>query len=369
MMRYLIVNSAALLFWFSLACAQGSSLRFHGNGVSAPDLDRVKIRIDDPGNSLPGPPADVGATDFTLEFRMKADAAENTGAAVGCGYGISWIYGNIVFDRDRYNQSRKFGLSIAGGYFVWGVSGSWDYTVCGTTNVLDGLWHHVAVQHALDGRMWIWVDGLLDAYDTNGPPGDVSYPDSGVPGNYCGGPCVNSDPFIVLGAEKHDAGAEYPSYSGWMDELRLSTSLRYTENFAPLNSPHIIDGSTAALYHFDEGAGDSIHDELGTSHGVRRFGGTPAGPEWSGDTPFGDVLSTVDDLVIEYRAAENLLRLSWSAVAGADSYRVFFSNVVDFTPPAQGMLLSTVADTMYGDTLAIAPLSARFYRLIAISSP
>ena len=83
------------------ARAQALSLRFHGNGVN--DIDRVKIRADDPANSLPGPPADVGATDFTLEFWMKANAYDNTAGAVSCGFNIDWIYGNIVFDRDRYN--------------------------------------------------------------------------------------------------------------------------------------------------------------------------------------------------------------------------------------------------------------------------
>ena len=37
-----------------------------------------------------------------------------------------------------------------------------------------------------------------------------------------------SDPFLVIGAEKHDAGSLYPSYRGWIDEVRLSTVRRYT---------------------------------------------------------------------------------------------------------------------------------------------
>ena len=64
---WLFLLLASPLVLASAALAQtspGFALRFHGNGFSAPDLDRVKIRIDNP----PGPPADVGATDFTLEF-------------------------------------------------------------------------------------------------------------------------------------------------------------------------------------------------------------------------------------------------------------------------------------------------------------
>jgi hypothetical protein len=286
---------AAALALVTLACgpraASGASLRFHGNGVN--DIDRVKIRVDDPLTDLPGPPADVGATDFTIEFWMRARAADNSAPPVACGANIDWIYGNILLDRDRYNQDRKFGLSIAGGRVVFGVSGdgAGDRTICGATGVLDDAWHHVAVQRRRsDGWMWLYVDGVLQS-QANGPDGDISYPDDGVPGNFCGGPCVNSDPFLVFGAEKHDAGSAFPSYSGWLDEVRLSTTLRYSANFTPSATPLVPDGLTAALYHLDEGAGDVIGDTSGASggpsDGERRFGGSPAGPEWSSDTPFG----------------------------------------------------------------------------------
>lgn len=280
------------LLLMQLAFASQFSMRFYGNGVNAPDLDRVKIRIDDPANTNPGPPADIGATDFTFEFWMKASAADNTSAAVSCGANINWIYGNIIFDRDRFNQDRKFGVSIAGGQIVFGVSGdgTGDRTVCGTTYVLDDQWHHVALQRRRsDGMLWVFIDGILQD-SADGPDGDVSYPDDGVPGDYCNGPCVNSDPFIVIGAEKHDAGSAYPSYSGLVDEFRLSTVLRYTGNFTPSATPFASDSPTAALYHFDEGTGDTILDnsgaEGGPSHGTRRFGGTPSGPIWSTDSPF-----------------------------------------------------------------------------------
>jgi hypothetical protein len=273
------------------AGAAATSLRFHGTGAG--DVDRVKIRIDDPATGVPGPPADVGAADFTLEFWMKATAAENPAPGVACGDNLAWIYGHIVFDRDRYNQDRKFGVSLARGRLVFGVSGdaTGDATVCGAAPVLDGQWHHVAVQRRrADGWLWIFVDGALDGQGP-GPGGDVSYPDAGVPGDFCGGPCTNSDPFLVIGAEKHDAGPAYPSYRGYLDEVRLSRTLRYAAPFARPTQPFAPDADTVALYHLDEGAGDLVADAAGApggpSHGVRHFGGAPAGPEWSTDTPFG----------------------------------------------------------------------------------
>ncbi len=260
------------------AAFAASSLRFHGNGSG--DIDRVKIPIDDPANSDPGPPADVGAGDFTIEFWMKASAADNTAAAVTCGANVAWINGNILVDRDRFGLDRKFGVSIAGGRIVFGVSGdaTGDLTVCGGRDVLDGVWHHVAVsRERATGKMWLHVDGLLDAQG-DGPGGDVSYPDGAAP-------AASNDPFLVLGAEKHDAGAAFPSYDGYLDEIRISTSLIYAGSFTRPRSPFTPDAGTAALYHLDEGSGDLIANSSGAaggpSDGQRQFGGSPAGPVWA----------------------------------------------------------------------------------------
>jgi hypothetical protein len=279
------------------ALAQGGSLRFYGFGDD--DVDRVKIPIDDVANlnDEPGPPVDVGATDFTIEFWVKGTLAENDANATNCEtFGEQWIYGNIVFDRDRWEPGgRDWGISFANGRVVFGVASASDsYTLCGTSLVLDGAWHHVAIQRRMeDGELWIHVDGALEKQGT-GPPGDVSYPGDEIPsGTNCdGGPCVNSAPFLVIGAEKHDAGAQFPSFAGWVDEVRFSNALRYLEPFARPTTPFSTDTSTVALYHFDEGAGDDLLDSSGAaggpSHGLRQFGGSPIpGPVWSADTPFG----------------------------------------------------------------------------------
>jgi hypothetical protein len=266
--------------------SENFALRFFGNGVN--DIDRVKIQIDDPTNNNPGPPADIGATNFTIEFWIRARDAENGAGPVACGNNVAWIMGNIIIDRDRHSQGRKFGISMAGGRIVFGVTGNVgeDLTICGTSRVDDDVWHHVAVTRArATGALQVFVDGVREAVTSGGPGGDVSYPDDGVPRDFCNtGPCTNSDPYLVIGAEKHDAGAQYPSFSGWIDEVRLSTVIRYTGTFARPSTRFVPDANTAALYHFDEGAGDETRDSSpapgAPSNGMRRFGGTPAGPMW-----------------------------------------------------------------------------------------
>ncbi len=228
----------------------------------------------------------VGATDFTIEFWIKGALADNRGST-RCGNTYGWIDGNTVIDRDRYNQPRSFGISLGNGRIAFGVNVANNVmTLCGSRNVLDGQWHHVAVTRARSsGTMRLFVDGIADGSAT-GPTGDLSYPDNGVPGNYCSGSCAFSDPYIVIGAEKHDAGPGYPSFSGFFDELRLSTTLRYGGNFSVPAQPFTVDGATAALYHLDASSGTTVADAAGTSPGFLRVGGNPQGPLWSTDTPF-----------------------------------------------------------------------------------
>jgi hypothetical protein len=102
--------------------------------------------------------------------------------------------------------------------------------------------------------------------------------------------CSYSDPYLVLGAEKHDAGAAYPSFNGFFDELRISRVLRYSANYARPGAAFGADANTVGLYHFDEGQGNTARDSSGAvggpTDGLLRYGGSPAGPLWSTVSPF-----------------------------------------------------------------------------------
>ncbi|MBI5302389.1 MAG: LamG domain-containing protein [Chloroflexi bacterium] len=283
-----VMAFCVVLFFAQVSHAQGTnlSLRFYGHGSSAPDLDRVKIAID------PAVPADVGATDFTCEFWLKAATGENSGS-VTCNQDDGWITGNVVFDRDVFGNGDygDFGVALNSGKIAFGVNnGMTGTTVCGATNVANGAWHHIAVtRNATTGEIRMFVDGQLDAQVAS-VTGNISYRD----GRLTSYP--NSDPFLVLGAEKHDVGAAYPAFKGWLDEVRLSNSIRYTANFTRPVSAFTPDGNTVALYHFNEGpAGactgailDASNASGGPSNGACQYGGAaPAGPVYTTDVPFG----------------------------------------------------------------------------------
>ncbi|GIW02833.1 MAG: hypothetical protein KatS3mg058_4236 [Roseiflexus sp.] len=270
----LMVGSASRPLWAQ--SSGGYALQFYGNGVS--DIDRVKVRID------PQVPADVGG-DFTIEFWLKTTATG--GSCLPGSSGAGWITGRTIIDRDVYGNGDygDYGISLAAGRICFGVErGATGTTIYGSTNVANGQWRHIAVtRSASSGQMRIFVDGQLDAQGT-GPTGDISYRD----GRATAYP--NSDPFLVFGAEKHDAGAAYPAYIGLLDDIRISNGVRYTGAFTRPTAPHAVDGQTVALYRFDEGSGTTISDATGGSPGVRQLGGSPAGPVYVADIPFSGAL-------------------------------------------------------------------------------
>lgn len=287
---------------FTACAVSAQSLRFFGHGGSPGDQfvfpDRVKI------DRTPPSSANVGQADFTVEFWMRAEASDNPNTA-SCGGGNDWVNSNIIIDADRFNQNRAWGIGLLNSAIVFGIIDEFGnvLTLCGSTNPLDDEWHHVAVdRRASDGRMRTFIDGILDIEGPaggGGPTGDVSYPVGAIPGNYCssgGGSgseaCLASDPFLVFGAEKH--GFNGINYSGFLDEVRLSNGIRHPANFALPNAPFVPDGTTAALYHFDEGQGTTVADASGQgSNGTISFGGTiPSGPVWSLETPFVSMVPT-----------------------------------------------------------------------------
>ena len=256
----------------------GMSLRFHGN--PAADVDRVKVPID------PQVAADLGG-DLTVEFWLKTEPGANPSTSCQAG-SDGWTYGNVILDRDVFGTGDygEYGVSLSGGRIAFGVGrGGKEQTICGLIDVADGRWHHVALTRRLnDGVMRIYVDGTESAQGI-GPAGDISYRDGRPTG-------VSSDPFLIVGAAKADESTGNHGYSGVLDELRLSSSIRYSTPFDRPLTPFTADAETALLFHFDEGpSGPCLSSVVDTSgratHGQCRYGGSgTAGPVYEADAPF-----------------------------------------------------------------------------------
>ena len=335
----LVIGIGGISPYTTFAQGSGYSLRFFGNGTG--DIDRVKIRIDAPAKAV-----DVGSN-FTVEFFMRTPAGENnSGSCVTSNAG--WINGNTIIDRDVFGGGDygDYGISLFGasGVIAFGVSQGSGQTLCGSTNVSDNDWHHIAVtRNNSSGQLRLFVDGVPDGTAT-GPTGNISYRD-GRSTNFA------NDPFLVIGAEKHDAGPAYPSYSGWIDELRISNSIRYSATFNPPTTPFTTDANTVGLYHFNEGTGSTVGDSSGTgSSGTRRFGGSPAGPAWSIETPFSGTppplsAPTLASPANGTRTNDNTSTFSWNAVTDADAYNIVIDNDSNFSSLAVNTQVNTLTYT------------------------
>ena len=270
----------------------GYQLRYYGNATNYNE-NRVMINIDDPNSDEPGPPVDIGGDDFTIEWWLKADLGNNDAAPVACGANQNWVFGNILIDRTINQLELAYGASLAGGKLIFGATNGADQrTICSQSSLTDGFWHHIALQRRRsDGHLWIFIDGRLEIH-SDGPDGDLSYPDTYKPD-------LDSDPYLGIGAWKDaTSAASHPFFLGWMDEVRISSILRYTAPFARPYTTFAPDKYTLALYHFDEGLGDLITDVSaasgGTSHASREtgspsYGGDPLhGTEWDLATLFSE---------------------------------------------------------------------------------
>jgi hypothetical protein len=275
------------LLMFVTGIAQQYSIRFYGHGFD--DSDRIKIPLTSGVTSLPN----NVAFDFTIEFWIKATTGSNVvGNGATTGNNDDWTLGHIIVDRDIFGAGNfgDYGISLSAGRIAFGVNnGPSSYTLIGTGDLRDGMWHHVAVTRSNStGLLMIFVNGTINASGT-GPTGNISYNPNRSLTNGCGAgsnPCTN-EPFIVLGAEKHDYDpTTYPSFDGWIDELRISNSIRYTSNFSVPSSEFSTDLQTVALFHFNEGSGFVVTDNAGSANGILVPHPNSENLAWSADSPF-----------------------------------------------------------------------------------
>ena len=292
--------SGFLILTLTTGLAQDShssfAIRFSGTGSG--QTDRITIPVDNNSSGTDrSAPADIGAGAFTIEFWLRGELADNPADSqiAGSHPANLWINGNMVIDRDIWPQGaptgdRDYGISLAQGRVMFGTgqnpaapSPDGENTLVGTRNVLDGTWHHVAcIRDISDGSKRIVVDGELDATVAAVSDDDLSFPNNGVPINAASNCDCNHA--LVLGAEKHDAGAAFPSFNGYFDELRIWKAAlsqeciqRYRHriliNPSPGRDP--VDGfpDLVANYRFEEGSGTGTTDSSGANNGRSNYNG------------------------------------------------------------------------------------------------
>lgn len=195
-----------------------------GNAIT---LDGVDRNTDSQGVNL----GDVGvSTAFTAECRFRYDGTA----------------GNFLFGKWGENAtptSQNFLLwlvNVSGQFRLAGLmrdAGGTLYDLQSTSNITAGTLNHGAM--SWDGTtLRLFLNGVQVATE---PVPSVQTPDATTTwiGRIAG---ITSFP-------------DWPgTFLGVIDEVRLSSSARYTANFTPAATPFNTDASTAGLWHLDEGA-------------------------------------------------------------------------------------------------------------------
>ena len=137
-----------------------------------------------------------------------------------------------------------FGMYIGSDNKLTGQHGTTVFTA--TTVLNTGTWYHVMMSRDLNNTNRLFVNGTLEA--TTSATSSISNADSLTIGGYTGTPNL--------------------SLRGYLDEIRVSTTARYTGSFTPPTTAYASDISTTILLHCD-GANLStgfVDDGLGSQN-------------------------------------------------------------------------------------------------------
>lgn len=157
-------------------------------------------------------------------------------------------------------QNSEYGFFVSDGVLTFSNHLGGSYRNNRVADALEvGSWHHVAAVYDgnatrvyLDGRL-VSTEGVDNAWErrTNDMP-------------------------LIIGADPDGAGNPMSFFEGQIDEVRLSSTARYTgERFRPERRLES-DADTLALYAFDRSIGPYVLDESGNGHHARRAGAPKA---------------------------------------------------------------------------------------------
>lgn len=159
-----------------------------------------------------------------------------------------FLYNNSATNRWLYGRSAANNTSVGiianSNYLTYNVTTTAStYNNAGTTYLESGKWYHFALAYdAISGTARGFVNGRLD-YTRTSMSGNISAAATQMIGNY----------------------ASVYHY-GFLDEFRVSSSVRYTTDFTPSTTPFTTDANTIALYHFDDATGQSLTDSSGNGY-------------------------------------------------------------------------------------------------------
>jgi hypothetical protein len=171
----------------------------------------------------------------------------------------AWIFPTLlgeevqVVSHHHHTNSRGYVLLVKNDRAEFRIYTATDsFTVprssTGTTQLVTGRWYHLA--GTSDGVvMQVFVDGLLQSRRAI---------DSGQFRDYAGP--------LRIGGASYD---EDFGFHGLIDDVRVSSTVRYASNFLVPAEPLELDPNTVALWNMEDAPGQQVHDQAGLHHGTR----------------------------------------------------------------------------------------------------
>jgi hypothetical protein len=224
---------------FNSGQTQGGRPASNGVAVGSAALDTSEKKIGDASLSTPsnGSYANItgnfntpcGSSPFTIECWIRP-RGKNTNFPIVVANDTTFASANNfwgIYDRHASVAGTKFALFTTSFWFT--VAN--QPVLTSTTTVVINTWYHIAITRNAANLWTMYVDGTSEATRT-------------FTGTLDGGTVRNIR--AGMGPVQNDN-----SFFGYIDELRISSIVRYTANFTPQTTPFQNDGYTRLLQHFD----------------------------------------------------------------------------------------------------------------------
>jgi hypothetical protein len=199
-------------------------------------IGNSSIKFDGSGDYLSTASSGMGLTgDYTIECWFNTASSTNDNGIISNKYNNSSFNGNFSLRLNDGGNSndiafRPYNGTVAEGGLVTSGTGAWS----------DNTWTHVAVVRSGSGtgNVKMYINGSLAGTSSGASSSTI---------------LGNAGDLNIGRQESASAGTNY--LNGYMDEIRISNSARYTGTFTPSTTAFTADANTLLLIHSDFNGG------------------------------------------------------------------------------------------------------------------
>jgi len=141
------------------------------------------------------------------------------------------------------NKEDVYEIALVDGIFKTAIRPAgqgWDW-ISSDTTVPEGKWSHVAITYD-EEETRTYVNGKFETKSAQWQGK------------------LNDSPDTLKVGKRTRGDATHSAFIGLIDEVRISSAIRYDKDFVLPNGAFIPDNDTLALYHFDEEVGGKVLD-------------------------------------------------------------------------------------------------------------